>query len=55
MAQRTCWMGAETRYPTLLRPGTAPCAMIEVQSGEYFGEGGIVGFEDAYGRVTGAV
>ncbi len=36
----------------LTNPGTAPCVMIEVQSGEYVGEDDIVRFEDAYGRIT---
>lgn len=39
----------------LTNPGVAPCVMIEVQSGEYLGEDDIVRFEDAYGRVAGAV
>lgn len=34
----------------LANPGTAPCVMIEVQSGGYVGEDDIVRFEDNYGR-----
>lgn len=34
----------------LINPGTTPCVMIEVQSGEYVGEDDIVRFEDSYGR-----
>lgn len=39
----------------LTNPGSVPCVMIEVQSGEYVGEDDIVRFEDAYGRTIGAV
>ncbi|MCK9637948.1 mannose-1-phosphate guanylyltransferase/mannose-6-phosphate isomerase [Methylobacter sp. Wu8] len=35
----------------LQNPGTVPCVMIEVQSGDYVGEDDIVRFEDVYGRV----
>lgn len=36
----------------LENPGILDLVMIEVQSGEYLGEGDIVRFEDQYGRVT---
>ena len=36
----------------LENPGILDLVMIEVQSGEYLGEGDIVRFEDHYGRVT---
>lgn len=39
----------------LENPGLLTLVMIEVQSGGYLGEDDIVRFEDAYGRVTGAV
>jgi mannose-1-phosphate guanylyltransferase len=35
----------------LENPGVLPLEMIEVQSGPYLGEDGIVRFEDKYGRV----
>ena len=35
----------------LTNPGSVPCVMIEVQSGDYVGEDDIVRFEDVYGRV----
>jgi mannose-1-phosphate guanylyltransferase len=36
----------------LENPSKVPLEMIEVQSGSYLGEDGIVRFEDVYGRVT---
>jgi mannose-1-phosphate guanylyltransferase len=36
----------------LENPSKVPLEMIEVQSGSYLGEYGIVRFEDVYGRVT---
>jgi mannose-1-phosphate guanylyltransferase len=41
-----------THRPT--NPGAIDLEMIEVQSGEYLGEDGIVGFTDSYGRVPAA-
>ncbi len=53
----------ETNEPTFIKPGrghhlTNPgvidLVMIEVQSGEYLGEGDIVRFTDIYGRAPAA-
>jgi len=41
-----------THRPT--NPGAIDLEMIEVQSSEYLGEDGIVGFTDSYGRVPAA-
>jgi len=40
-------VGAKHR---LKNPGDEPLSVIEVQSGDYLGEGDIVRFEDKYGR-----
>jgi len=39
------------RKHRLTNPGTEPCVIIEVQSGEYVDEDDIVQFEDSYGRI----
>ena len=37
----------------LANPGKTPLEIIEVQTGDYFGEDDIIRYEDAYGRPTG--
>jgi mannose-1-phosphate guanylyltransferase len=39
----------------LMNVGTAPLAVIEVQTGDYLGEDDIVRLEDVYGRVDSSV
>ena len=34
----------------LSNPGNSPLILIEVQSGDYFGEDDIIRFQDKYGR-----
>lgn len=45
------YIPVETRH-RLENPGSEPLSIIEVQSGDYFGEDDIVRFDDHYGRKT---
>ena len=45
------YIPVETRH-RLENPGTEDVHLIEVQTGEYFGEDDIIRYEDIYGRIT---
>lgn len=49
-ANESTYINAGQRH-RLENPGLLPCAMIEVQCGEYLGEDDIVRFDDKYGRI----
>lgn len=49
-ANESTYIPVETRH-RLENPGTEDVHLIEVQTGEYFGEDDIVRYEDIYGRV----
>jgi mannose-6-phosphate isomerase-like protein (cupin superfamily) len=49
-ANESTYIPAGTRH-RLENPGTEDVHLIEVQTGEYFGEDDIVRYEDIYGRV----
>ena len=49
-ANESTYIPVETQH-RLENPGTEDVHLIEVQTGDYFGEDDIVRFEDIYGRV----
>jgi mannose-6-phosphate isomerase-like protein (cupin superfamily) len=49
-ANESAWIPVQTLH-RLENPGTADLHLIEVQTGDYFGEDDIERFEDVYGRV----
>ncbi len=49
-ANESTYIPAETLH-RLENPGTEDVHLIEVQTGDYFGEDDIVRYEDIYGRV----
>jgi len=49
-ANESTYIPVETRH-RLENPGTEDVHLIEVQTGNYFGEDDIVRYEDIYGRV----